>query len=154
MATGWRDYKTAYAGRPNTVVGDVQVLSTPGGQGMFSDPAVWHHGGGTTMFATTAGGTAAYVVRGGRLHLSWQNGTGGTSPVLAGGRLWVQDLDGGLNVYRPGSGRRVAHLATGPGHWQSPVLGGGRVLVAEGEAATAKDSRRSSRIAPINTAPR
>jgi predicted alpha/beta superfamily hydrolase len=27
MATGWRDYKTAYAGRPNTVVGDVQVLS-------------------------------------------------------------------------------------------------------------------------------
>ena len=122
------------AGARPVLGGDVQVLSTPGGQGMFSDPAVWHHGGGTTMFATTAGGTAAYVVRGGRLHLSWQNGTGGTSPVLAGGRLWVQDLNGGLNVYRPGSGRRVAHVATGPGHWQSPVLGGGRVLVAEGDA--------------------
>ncbi len=27
MATGWRDYETAYAGRPHTVVGDVQVLS-------------------------------------------------------------------------------------------------------------------------------
>lgn len=27
MTTGWRDYATAYAGRPNTVVGDVQVLA-------------------------------------------------------------------------------------------------------------------------------
>jgi len=27
MTIGWRDYETAYAGRPHTVVGDVQVLS-------------------------------------------------------------------------------------------------------------------------------
>jgi len=27
MATGWRDYATAYPGRPHTVVGEVQVLS-------------------------------------------------------------------------------------------------------------------------------
>jgi hypothetical protein len=28
----------------------------------------------------------------------------------------------------------VARLATGPAHWQSPVVAGGRILVAEGDA--------------------
>ncbi|MGZ4269749.1 MAG: outer membrane protein assembly factor BamB family protein [Solirubrobacteraceae bacterium] len=122
------------AGARPVTGGELQTLSTPGGQPMFSDPAVWRHGGRTTMFATTQGGTAAYAVRRGRLRVSWQNRTGGTSPVLAGGLLYVQALDGGVDVYRPGSGRKVAHLAGGPSHWQSPVIGGGRVLVAEGDA--------------------
>ncbi len=122
------------AGARPVLGGELQTLDAPGGQGMFSDPAVWRHGGRTTMFATTQGGTAAYVVRRGRLRVSWQNPTGGTSPVLAGGLLYVQALGGGVDVYRPASGRKVAHLAGGASHWQSPVIGGGRVLVAEGNA--------------------
>jgi hypothetical protein len=122
------------AGARPTTGGELQILPTPGRQGMFSDPAVWHHDGRTTMFATTQGGTAAYAVRGKRLRVSWQNRTGGTSPVLAGGLLYVQALSGGVDVYRPGSGRKVAHLPGGGAHWQSPVIGGGRVLVPEGDA--------------------
>jgi hypothetical protein len=122
------------AGARPVVGGELQTLPAPGGQGMFSDPAVWHHAGRTTMFATTMGGTAAYAVRGGRLRVSWQNATAGTSPVLAGSLLYVQDLGGGVNVYRPGSGKKVAHLTTASAHWQSPVVGGGRLLVAEGNA--------------------
>ena len=122
------------AGTRPVTGGELQTLPAPGNQGMFSDPAVWRHDGRTTMFATTAGGTAAYVVRGGRLKVAWQNKTAGTSPIVAGSLLYVQDPGGGVNVYRLGSGRRVAHLGTGGGHWQSPVVGGGRLLVAEGDA--------------------
>ena len=122
------------AGARPVLGGELQTIAAPGGQGMFSDPAVWRHDGRTTMFATTQGGTAAYAVRGGRLHVAWHNAVAGTSPVLAGGLLYVQGLGGGVNVYRPGSGRKVARLATGPAHWQSPVIGGGRILVAEGDA--------------------
>ncbi|MEP6955018.1 MAG: hypothetical protein ABI950_13245, partial [Solirubrobacteraceae bacterium] len=122
------------AGARPVLGGELQTIPAPGGQGMFSDPAVWRRDGRTTMFATTQGGTAAYAVRGGRLRVAWKNAVAGTSPVLAGGLLYVQDLGGGVNVYRPDSGRRVAHLTTRAAHWQSPVVGGGRVLVAEGNA--------------------
>lgn len=122
------------AGARAVTGGELQIVPAPGNQGMFSDPAVWRHDGRTTMFATTEGGTAAYVVRGHRLKVAWQNRKAGTSPIVAGSLLYVQDPDGGVNVYRPGSGRKVAHLDTGDGHWQSPVVGGGRLLVAEGNA--------------------
>ena len=123
----------AAGGRP-VLGGEVQTLPAPGAQGVFTAPAVWRHGGRTTVFVTTAAGTAAYDVRAGRLVRRWANAAAGTSPVVAGGLLYVQDPNGGLNVYRPASGRRVARLATGPGHWQSPVVAGGRILVAEGDA--------------------
>ena len=112
----------------------VQDLPTPGGAGMFTAPAVWSHAGATTVFATTAGGTAAYAVRGRRLHRLWQNGTAGTSPVVVGGLLLVQDPNGGLVVSRAATGQQLARLSTGAAHWQSPVPGGGRILVAEGNA--------------------
>ncbi|HEU4978394.1 MAG TPA: PQQ-binding-like beta-propeller repeat protein [Solirubrobacteraceae bacterium] len=128
--------------------GELQSLPTPGGQGMFTAPAVWHHGGRTTMFATTGGGTAAYALRGARLHVVWQNGDAGTSPVVVGSLLLVQDPGGGLDVYRAGSGRHVARLDTGGGHWQSPVVGGGRILVAEGDANSHSTSGSASLFVP------
>lgn len=123
--------------------GDRQVLSTPGGQMMFSAPAVWRHGTRTTMFATTGGGTAAYAVRGGRLRQVWANAHAGTSPVLAGGLLYVYDPGGGLRVYVPGTGRQLAQLPAGPGHWNSPVVAGGRIVLPEGNA---NDHRTSGTI--------
>jgi hypothetical protein len=46
----------------------------------------------------------------------------------------VFDLDGGLNVYVPSTGRSVARLATGTGHWNSPIVVDGRVALPEGDA--------------------
>ena len=65
---------------------------------------------------------------------AWENGTSGTSPVVAGGLLYVLSLGGGVNVYRPALGKLVTTLPTGSAHWQSPIVTDGRVIVGEGNA--------------------
>ena len=90
------------------------------------------------MFVADNSGTAAYVLRfgrGPRLVTKWQNGTSGTSPMLAGGLLYVYDQQGGaLKVYAPASGRLLASLAAASGHWNSPIAIGGRVILPTGNA--------------------
>jgi outer membrane protein assembly factor BamB len=110
--------------------GELQTVPTPGGAGLFGEPAVWN---GKWVFVSTGAGTDAWLLRSGRLHRAWSNGTGGTSPVVAGGLLYVAG-DGAVGVYLATSGRRVAALPTGPVHWQSPIVADGRVVVAEGNA--------------------
>jgi len=39
------------------------------------------------VFVATGSGTGAYRLAGGKLTEVWSNGTGGTSPVIAGGLL-------------------------------------------------------------------
>ena len=108
--------------------GELQTVTTPGG--LFSEPAVWK---GKWVFLATDGGTAAWLFKGGRLHAVWSNGTGGTSPVVAGNLLYVAG-NGSVHVYVPTSGREVASLPTGSVHWQSPIVADGHVVVAEGNA--------------------
>jgi hypothetical protein len=86
------------------------------------------------MFAGDNGGTAGYVFKNGRLRIAWRNSTGGTSPVVAGGLLWVYSPGGGLSVYRPTSGALVTRLDAGGGHWNSPIVVDGRVALPEGNA--------------------
>ena len=69
------------------------------------------------------------------LERQWENGTPGTSPVLAGGLLYVYDPEGsGLHVYEPESGRELATLPAGAGHWNSPIVVDGRIALPEGDA--------------------
>ncbi|HEU5362485.1 MAG TPA: PQQ-binding-like beta-propeller repeat protein [Gaiellaceae bacterium] len=110
--------------------GELQTLPVPGGVDMFSAPAVWR---GKWVFVSTGGGTEALILRGRRLHAVWSNGTGGTSPVVAGSLLYVAG-SGSVGVYVATSGRRVASLPSGTVHWQSPIVADGRVAVAEGDA--------------------
>jgi len=114
--------------------GELQVVSTPSGTDLFTAPAVWHRSSSTWMFAADNGGTQAWRWSGGRLHSAWRNGTGGTSPVVAGGLLWVYAPGGGLNVYAPTTGALVATLPCGGGHWNSPIVVDGRVALPEGNA--------------------
>src|SRR5438309_458538 len=121
--------------RVHPLGGELQRLSIPGGGELFSTPAVWRHGAHTTMFVADEGGTAAYVLRGGRLYRAWENSNPGTSPVMAGGLLYVYDLHaGGIFVYRPGSPRPLAKLPGAPGHWNSPIVVDGHVIEPEGNA--------------------
>lgn len=122
------------AGRTPHKGGELQIVSTPSGTDLFAQPAVWQHDGQTWMFAADSGGTAAWQLRGGRLQEQWRNGTGGTSPFEAGGLLFVYAPEGGLNVYAATSGRRIATLACGPGHWNSPIVVDGRIILPEGDA--------------------
>jgi len=114
--------------------GELQMVSTPSGTDLFTAPAVWHSGAATWMFAADNGGTAAWVVRNGRLEPRWRNDHGGTSPVVAGGLLYVYDPGGGLRVYRPETGLEVAVLKCGAGHWNSPIVVDGKIALPEGSA--------------------
>ncbi len=115
--------------------GELQTVSTPSGTDLFTAPAVWHSSSGATwMFAADNGGTAAWRFRNNRLTQVWRNGNGGTSPVVAGGLLWVYSPGGGLNVYAPVTGKLVTTLPSGGGHWNSPIVVDGRVALPEGNA--------------------
>ena len=126
---------------PNRLGGEVQRLPLPGGGELFTAPAVWTTTGGehqsshTTVFVGAEHGTAAYSLIGGRLHLVWENDNPGTSPVLAGGLLYVYDPSGGgIYVYRPRSAHPIAKLPGSPGHWNSPIVVDGHVVEPEGNA--------------------
>ena len=122
--------------RTLTLGGEVQRLPLPGRRrAVHARPAVWRQGGHTTMFVADENGTAAYVLRDGRLYRAWQNGNPGTSPVMAGGLLYVYDLKGGgIYVYRPGSAAPIAKLPGASGHWNSPIVVDGHVIEPEGNA--------------------
>jgi outer membrane protein assembly factor BamB len=113
---------------------EVQLLD---GTWTFTHPVTWRSRGRVFVLSADNGGTVAYEFRGRspRLHVLWRNGTAGSSPVLAGGLLYVFDTQsGGINVYRPRSGRKVGTLASGSGHWNSPIVVDGRIALGEGNA--------------------
>ena len=113
---------------------ELQLVSTPSGTDLFTAPAVWRSGKRVWLIAADGGGTQAWSLRGGKLHSVWRNSNGGTSPVIAGGLLWVYDPAGGLRVYQPDSGKLVTTLAAGGGNWNSPIATDGRVALPEGDA--------------------
>jgi outer membrane protein assembly factor BamB len=140
IAQGGKDGKirvlsvTAMAGTSPNKGGELDVVSTPSGADLFTAPAVWRTGSSTYLFAGDNGAIAAWRYSGGHLTRVWRHGTGGTSPVVAGGLLWVYSPGGGLNVYAPATGRLVATLPCGSGHWNSPIVVDGRVALPEGNA--------------------
>jgi hypothetical protein len=69
--------------------GELQIVSTPSGGNLRTAPAVLHAGDVTWIFAADDGGTAAWVLRDGRLEQRRRNGFAGTSPVVAGGLLFI-----------------------------------------------------------------
>jgi hypothetical protein len=124
-----------HSSSPENLGGELQTLHTPGSGELFTAPAVWHHGGRTTVFVADFHATAAYDLSAGHLRLVWENGKPGTSPILAGGLLYVYEpQSGGIEVYKPTSPHPIAHLAGAPGHWNSPIVVDGHVVEPEGDA--------------------
>jgi outer membrane protein assembly factor BamB len=116
--------------------GELQQIAAPGRSDVFTAPVVWSHAGHPWMFVAGGSGTAAYVLSGSRprLHVAWQSKVAGTSPVLAGGLLYVFDPGGSLHAFEPASGRELISLRAGSGHWNSPIVDGGRVILPVGNA--------------------
>src|SRR4029453_3340766 len=100
----------------------VQTLPAPGDDGVFTTAAVLRRSGGATVFYANGSGTTAYALRGRRLSVVWENGNAGTSPIIAGGLVWVSGpTGGGLRVYRPSSaGPKSAGFAAG---WSAKSAG-------------------------------
>jgi outer membrane protein assembly factor BamB len=119
---------------PHLGAGEADVVSTPSGDRLFTAPAVVHLANAVWLFAADNGGTSAWTLSGRRLQQVWHNGTGGTSPVYAGGLLYVYAPSGGVHVYQPTTGRQLAVLESGAGHWNSPIVVDGLVALPEGSA--------------------
>jgi outer membrane protein assembly factor BamB len=123
---------------PGKLGGELQLLSAPRGREVLTAPAVWHSGGRVWAFVATFSAIAAYRLVAGpkpRLQRAWETGIGGSSPIVAGGLLYVYSpLTGSLNVFNPTSGKRIAQLDAGLGHWNSPIVADGRIALPEGDA--------------------
>jgi outer membrane protein assembly factor BamB len=118
------------AGANPTTGGELQTVPTPGNSALRSQPVAWL---GKWVFVSDDEGTAAWRFAGGRLHAAWSNNFPGTSPVVAGGLLYVQGSTG-IHVYIPSTGHEVADLPVGETHWQSPIVVDGRVATGEGSS--------------------
>jgi outer membrane protein assembly factor BamB len=121
-------------GRLGRTGGELQIVPAPGRQGVFSAMAVQRGRGVVRLFVANDSGTWAYALRGRRLRLAWRRTEAGTSPVLAGGLLYVYEPGGRLNVFRPATGSLVVRLPAGSGHWNSPIITDGRIALPQGDA--------------------
>jgi PQQ-like domain len=116
--------------------GQLSQIRSPGGGQVLAQPAVWHHGGRVLVFVGDGSGTGAYTVAGGRhpyLRTVWESSTPATSPVVAGGLLYLYDeIDGKLLVRAPTNGAVLRSWAVPQGHWNSPIVVGGRIILPTG----------------------
>ncbi len=115
-----------------------EVQQTSNVTAVVAAPCVWVDRGSIYVFVGTGASTWAYVLTGGagdpHLRVAWRSSSPGTSPVIAGGLLYVYDPSGSLDVYEPASGRHLVSLPAGSGHWNSPIVIGGRVILPVGNA--------------------
>jgi hypothetical protein len=124
--------------------GQVSRTPAPGGAQVFTQPAVWSTGGRTYVFVADGSGTAAYQLVDAarpRLRQMWSRGSGGTSPVVAGGLLYVFDPGGSIDIRRPLTGTLVRSMPAAGGHWNSPIVLAGRIIEPTG--AYGSDARSS-----------
>jgi outer membrane protein assembly factor BamB len=124
----------AIAGETPHRGGEAQSLPTPSGSALFTAPVVWRRADAVWIFAADNGATAAWTYRAGALTMGWSNTNAGTSPVVAGGFLFVYDPAGVLRMYDPTTGELLGQLQCGSGHWNSPIVADKRIALPEGSA--------------------
>ena len=113
--------------------GQLSQISTPGGDELLTAPAVTDDHGTDYLFAGTNSGTAGYRLSGTRLLRVWSDATPATSPVLAGGLLYAYDPEhGAIDIRLPLSGRLLRSVHVPAGHWNSPIVSDGRVILPTG----------------------
>lgn len=118
---------------------ELQTVPTPGSLMLLTSLAKWTNNGHTWLFSAdygvfrAGGGVSAWTYANSQLTPAWNNDNPGTSPVVAGGLLYVYDGPaGGLRVYNPESGELLADLPCAKGHWNSPIVADGRIALPEG----------------------
>lgn len=114
--------------------GEASSVPTPSGSRLFTAPALLRAGGTTWLFAADGGATQAWTLSGRTLTPRWRAEHGGTSPIVVDGMLITYDPRGALRFYQAATGREIAALPCGPGHWNSPIAADGRIVLAEGNA--------------------
>jgi outer membrane protein assembly factor BamB len=123
------------AGGPGHVGGEIQKASAPGGAEVLtlvvSAPDL--SGGEPWIYVANDVGVAGYQwdAQSAGLALRWSVAPGGSSPVFAGGMLFVAK-SGLLRALDPGTGDTLwSDDSIGGIHWQSPIVARGNVYVED-----------------------
>jgi outer membrane protein assembly factor BamB len=113
--------------------GQLQTIAAPGSSEVLTAPVAFREAGKTYVIVTNDSATASYELSHRRLHRVWERPGAGTSPVIASGLLFVyNELRGRLLIMHPVSGKTLASLPAAPGHWSSPIVIGGRIILPVG----------------------
>jgi hypothetical protein len=75
-----------------------------------------------------------WTLNDGQVRPLWRTGQAGTSPLVADGLVFVSNPGGGLHEYEAPTGRELADLECGGGHWNSPIVADGTTALPEGNA--------------------
>jgi outer membrane protein assembly factor BamB len=122
-------------GSPGATGGESQKIGAPGGAEVLTAPATWPDPGGGEpwIFVANQAGIAAYQwdAGSGGLAVRWSTSPGGTSPVTAGGVLFVAS-PGLLRALDPETGETLwSDAGIGGIHWQSPIVAEGNLYVED-----------------------
>jgi outer membrane protein assembly factor BamB len=123
-------------GGPGHEGGEVSTAAVPQGGEVLPQPAIWQDSTGMTwIFVADAQGVAAMrVVTDSAGHTTLATAyvihTGGTSPLVADGVLFVQS-DGDIDAYNAATGALLWHASVEGVHWQSPLVANGEVVVGD-----------------------
>lgn len=126
------------------VGGELQIIASPGKCAVLTQPAVWQNpaNGDIWVYVADGCGTGAYRAvtdshGATRLQHAWNSGQSGTSPILAGGVLFVA-TDHQVFALDPLTGHQLwnstdasAGGSIGGIHWQSPIVVNGRLYCAD-----------------------
>ena len=115
--------------------GQLQTVPTPASAPVLTAPLAFRHNGRTYVVVADYSAIAGYVLSSRRLHQIWEHRVGGASPVIAGGLMFVYDPGGSLKVMEPVSGHILTSIPAASGHWSSPIVVGGRVVLPVGGSA-------------------
>jgi outer membrane protein assembly factor BamB len=117
---------------------EVQIVDVPNKAQLLSASAVARINNTTYLFASQGGrgggGTTAWTF--GADHMlkeAWKNTTGGNTPFVANGMVFIYDASGGrVRVFDAVTGMAVAELPAGTGHWNSLIVADNRIALPEG----------------------
>jgi outer membrane protein assembly factor BamB len=114
---------------------ELQIVETPGKAQLLSASATAKMGNATYLFAAERrGGVTAWTFGADhKLTEAWKSTMGGTTPFYAGGLLYIYDAGGGhLRVFEAATGKEVATMDCGTGHWNSVIVADNRIALPEG----------------------
>jgi outer membrane protein assembly factor BamB len=123
--------------------GELQVVEVPNKAQLLSASATAKINGTTYLYASVPGGrggntggvTAWKFGADHKLAEAWKSTTGGNTPFVAGGMVFIYDpaaAGGHVRVFDAVTGNPVATLDAGGGHWNSLIVADNRIALPEG----------------------
>ncbi len=134
--------KLSGSGQPGATGGDLQTIPVPQGGQVLPQPAVWVNPAdqSTWVFISNPQGISALQLTASpdgtpTLQVAWKQTRGGTSPLIAGGVLFVAKSNN-IRAFDPLTGKTLwQDTAIGELHWQSPVVVNGVLYIGDNGGA-------------------